>query len=461
VTLSIRGRLTLWYTAVLSLALAATLAVFYLLHSRHLRERFDAELVRATALVARLVPEELDEGSELDRAASEALEDIVMPGRSLAIFDADGRLLAGEWPGGSARAAADLPEAGITTSVITPDGALRRHQQRFRHGETTYQAGAAESLSSLDRELLGVRRGLLGSGLFALLLAAGGGWWIARGALRPVAVLAAQAQAISARTPGERLSPPNPRDELGALARSFNDLLGRLEAVLSQQRQFMADASHELRTPVSVARTALEVTLGKPERSEGEYRESLGIVAGQMRRLTRIVDDMLTLARADADELPLVPRPLYLDELVADCVKSARLLADAKGVAVEWRGSEDVDARADETRLRQALMNLLDNAIRHTPAGSRVSVAVERRPDALSVAVTDGGPGIPLADSERVFQRFVRLNPARRDGEGAGLGLPIARTIVEAHGGSLVLERSDPSGSTFVVRLPPPPAAAP
>jgi heavy metal sensor kinase len=454
VTLSIQARLTLFYSAVLTVALAATLAVFYVVHSRHLRERFDAELVRATSLTARLVPEELDEGSPLEVAAGEALEDVVMPGRSLAIFDADGRLLAGAWPGGSAAPAASLTEAGLTTTVDAADGPVRRHQQRFQHGPTTYQAGAAESLSSLDHELRVVCRALFASGLFALVLAAAGGYWIARGALRPVALLAGQAQAISARAPGERLAPPNPRDELGALARSFNDVLAHLEAVLAQQRQFMADASHELRTPVSVARTALEVTLGRPDRTEEDYRESLGIVAEQMRRLTRIVDDMFTLARADAGGLPLVARPLYLDELVADCVKSARLLGDPKGVAVEWRGPDDVDARADEARLRQAIMNLLDNAIRHTPAGGRVSVAVERMTDALSVAVTDGGPGIPAPDAERVFQRFVRLSPARREGEGAGLGLPIARTIVEAHGGTLVLERSDPSGSTFLLRLP-------
>jgi heavy metal sensor kinase len=460
VSLSIRARLTLWYSAVLALVLAATLAVFYLVHARHLRERFDAELVRSASLVARLVPEELDEGSDLEGAAGEALEDIVMPGRMLAILDAEGRVLAGSWPGPPAVAERELRIDGLTTTVSAADGIVRRHQQRFRHGDTTYQVGASESLASLDHELAGVRRALLSIGLVALLLAAGGGFWIARGALRPVALLAIQAQSITARTPGQRLAPPNPRDELGALALSFNDLLARLEGVLSQQRQFMADASHELRTPVSVARTALEVTLGQPARPESEYRESLGIVAEQMRRLSRIVDDMFTLARSDAGGLPIAPRPLYLDELVADCVRSARLLGDPKGVAVECRGPEDVELSADETRLRQALMNLLDNAIRHTPRGGHVSVAVERLPDTLSVAVTDGGPGIPPADAGRVFQRFVRLSPTRRDGEGAGLGLPIARTIVEAHGGTLVLAQSGPSGSTFVVHLPQPASAS-
>jgi two-component system, OmpR family, sensor kinase len=454
-TLSIRGRLTLWYTAVLSLALAATLAAFYLLHSRRLRSQFDAELFRAGSLVARLMAIELDEAPALPEAARDALEDIEMPGRSLAVFDAEGRLLAGGWPDGKVGRATELEAEGrLAATVSTPSGAERRYQGRHRHGETIFQVGVTESLAALDRDLSGVRQALLGSFVFALVLAAGGGYWISRAALRPVALLAGQAEGITDRTPGRRLVPPHPEDELGALARAFNDLLARLEAALAQQRQFMADASHELRTPVSVARTAIEVTLGRGGRPAHEYQESLGIVAEQMRRLTRIVDDMFTLARADADGLPLARAPLYLDELVADCVKEARLLADAKGVGLEWGGPDDVEVDADEPRLRQALMNVLDNAIRHTLAGGKVSVTVECRPEAVSVAVSDGGPGIPAGDEERVFERFVRLHPSRQEGEGAGLGLPIARSIVEAHGGTLVLERTDASGSRFVVRLP-------
>ncbi|HSB62329.1 MAG TPA: HAMP domain-containing sensor histidine kinase, partial [Vicinamibacteria bacterium] len=248
-------------------------------------------------------------------------------------------------------------------------------------------------------------------------------------------------------------------DELGLLARAFNDLLARLESALSQQRRFMADASHELRTPVSISRTAIEVTLGRRGRPEDEYRDCLGVVAGQMRRLTRIVEDLFTLARADAAGLTLERGPLYLDELVADCVEEVKVLAVPKGVALYRKGEGDLEIRGDERRLRQMLVNLLDNAVRHTPAGGWVRVDLVTRADAVELAVTDSGEGVPEGERERVFERFVRLDPSR-PGEGAGLGLPIARAIAEAHGGTLVLARSDGSGSTFLARLPLPGPAA-
>ncbi|HET9315999.1 MAG TPA: HAMP domain-containing sensor histidine kinase, partial [Vicinamibacteria bacterium] len=265
--------------------------------------------------------------------------------------------------------------------------------------------------------------------------------------------MADEAARITDRTPGRRLTARHPRDELGTLARAFNDLLGRLESALAQQRQFMADASHELRTPVSIARTAIEVVGSRTGRPESEYVDALGVVAQQMRRLSRIVDDLFTLARADASGLPVVRAPLYLDELVADCVKEARVLAAAKPVALDWSGPADLEIDGDERLLRQMLMNLLHNAVRYTAPTGSARVEIAASDGAVEVDVTDTGAGIPEADRERIFERFVRLDPARA-GEGAGLGLPIARAIAEAHGGTLALRRSDASGSVFRVRLP-------
>ena len=262
--LTVRARLTLWYTAVLGLALVLCGALFYLLHTRSRLAQIDAELARAEALLSRAVSIELEEGLDFATAAPEVVEDVEMPGLSLALFDADGRTLAGRWDGlPSARGGGETERGRAAATVETRAGRFRLLRAWHREGDTTYGVGAAESLAPLDRELAGLRHTLLGSALFALLVAAGGGLWIARSALRPLARMAAQARQITDRTPGQRLASPNPEDELGRLARAFNDLLARLESALSQQRQFMADASHELRTPVSIARTAIEVALGR------------------------------------------------------------------------------------------------------------------------------------------------------------------------------------------------------
>jgi len=454
VSLSIRARLSIWYTAVLSLVLAVAAAAFYLIHSRSRLAQVDQELARADALVARTVSTELNEGAGLAEAAREAMDTIDMPGRSLAIFDSAGVPLAGRWEPLPQGAGGALGQSSYPTATVeTPAGTFRLHRAHHSYKSTTYAVGVAESLAALARELASLRRALAGSVLFALLLAAGGGRWIARAALSPVTLMAAQVRRITDRTPDFQLTAPNPRDELGLLARAFNELLVRLESALSQQRQFMADASHELRTPVSIARTAIEVTLGRQGRPEDEYRDALRVVHDQMRRLSRIVEDLFTLARADAAGLPVERSPLYLDELAADCVREAEVLAGPKGVKVEWRGPSDLEIRGDERLLREMLINLLDNAVRHTPRGGLVRVELVAGKDAVEIAVTDSGEGIPEAERERVFERFVRLR-ASQAGDRGGLGLPIARAIAEAHGGTLRLARSDPSGSTFLAWLP-------
>jgi signal transduction histidine kinase len=222
---------------------------------------------------------------------------------------------------------------------------------------------------------------------------------------------------------------------------------------MSAQRQFMADASHELRTPVSVTRTAAQVMLGREQRSEQEYRESLAIVAEQAARLTRMVDDMFLLARAEAQGRPLEATPIYLDELVGECTRAVRVLADARGVEVRTNGAREVGIVGDENLLRQLVINLLENAVSHTPPGGKVSVELETHNGDVAIAVTDSGPGVPHEDRDRIFERFVRL--ARSGAHtGAGLGLPIARWIAEQHGGRLTLESSAPDGARFVVSLP-------
>jgi signal transduction histidine kinase len=196
------------------------------------------------------------------------------------------------------------------------------------------------------------------------------------------------------------------------------------------------------------------VTLAQPSRDEAEYRDALDLVGREARRLARMVDDMFLLARADAAGLRPQRSPLYLGELLAECAREASVLGATRGVRVESRGDDDLPLAGDERLLRQCVMNLLGNAVRHSPRAACVRVEVGADQEGYDVHVVDAGPGIPEADRERIFERFVRLDASGRASDGAGLGLPIARAIAQAHGGTLVLARSDASGSTFRLRLP-------
>jgi signal transduction histidine kinase len=219
----------------------------------------------------------------------------------------------------------------------------------------------------------------------------------------------------------------------------------------------MADASHELRTPVAILRGEAEVALSQQARSLDEYRESLSVLHQEAERLTHIVEDLFTLTRADAGQYPLQPRDFYLDELVTECVHSARTLALAKKITLTFDGASESPIHADESLLRRMILNLLDNAIKYTPEGGRATVACRRQGDEYILSITDTGTGIPVELQPRIFERFFRADEARSrsesNGGGAGLGLAISRWIAEAHQGRLELTRSDSKGSTFTATL--------
>jgi signal transduction histidine kinase len=319
-------------------------------------------------------------------------------------------------------------------------------------GPTAVSLLIASPLTDVRREQHEVEEAMLVGIPLAVFLAAGAGLWLASVGLRPITEMAQQAARIPLNGM-EDLGRPEGTDELGQLARAFNGLVARLRAALQTQRQLMADASHELRTPVSIVRTAAEVTLVREHRDEHEYREALAIAGDQARRLGRLVDDMLVLARADAGGYPLRPVDLYLDEVIEECRRAVTVLAAGRGVHIAGGGWPEIPFRGDEGLLRQLVLNVLQNAVQHTPPDSRVTIGVSRQRDAIQITISDEGPGIAAADQERIFDRFVQLDPARRAG-GTGLGLPIARWIAEAHHGSLRLASSGPGGTTFIIDLP-------
>jgi signal transduction histidine kinase len=218
----------------------------------------------------------------------------------------------------------------------------------------------------------------------------------------------------------------------------------------------MADASHELRTPVTTTRTAAAVALQQDHRDESEYRDTLKIVEEQAVRLSRVVDDMFTLARADAGNYPVRRTPMYLDEVIDDVVRGARVMARIKGVEVEAAVVPSAAFTGDEDLVRRMIVNLVDNAVRHTPEGTVVRVELDETDSGYAIAVKDQGPGIDADIRPHIFERFFRGDASRRSTprDGAGLGLALARWIARAHGGDVVLARSSPSGSTFVISLP-------
>jgi signal transduction histidine kinase len=338
-------------------------------------------------------------------------------------------------------------------SVPVDGGAVRIRATDHERDASRLRVVVWSSLSPFDAERATVKRTLWVAMPVGLLLAAVGGWVIGWRLLAPLAGMARQANAIDDRHLDGRLVVPATGDELGVLGTAFNSLLDRLAVAFQAQRRFMADASHELRTPLSIARTAAQVTLAQDERTVAEYRESLATVARQTERLTRMVDDMFELALADLDARPLQLEEVYLDEIVNECVSSARVLANDRAVSVAARTPVDVQMQADQSLIRQMILNLVENAVRHTPAGGSVQVAIEANADRAQIAVSDTGPGIPETDRERIFERFVRLEANASHG-GGGLGLPIARWVAQLHRGTLALESTGPAGSRFVAVLP-------
>jgi heavy metal sensor kinase len=454
--LSLRGRLTVWYTLALLVALSLFGANVLWQQGRLGLRRVDRELDGLNATAVNVLRDELNETGNVRSAARQARLTVAAPGRAIAILDDRGVVLAATWNG------LTLPEplpdgqdaqggARIWTAT-TSSGAWRVHARPQTFGATSVVLLIASPLADVLRERREVQEAMWIGIPIAIVLAAVGGLWLASIGLRPITDMASRAGRIPL-TGMEDLGESDRRDELGQLARAFNGLVARLRAALQTQRQFMADASHELRTPVSVIRSAADVTLGRERREEAEYREALSIVDGQARRVGRLVDDMLVLARADAGGYPLRPVHLYFDDLVAECSRTLELLARERGVALHAQSPGELPMSGDEDLLRRMLLNIVQNAIHHTRTGGAVTIDAATGADGIVVSVSDQGPGVPAAERQRIFDRFVQLDPARR-ASGSGLGLPIARWIAEAHGGSLSLTASSAAGSTFTVILP-------
>jgi two-component system OmpR family sensor kinase len=454
VQLSLRTRLTAWYSVLLVLTVAVFSTAVLWLHWRLLLEQFDDGLRSISATANNVVEEELVEVKDLSLAAREMAAVVRPHDYTVQVLDPSGSPI---HP--AARPMPLPPEvraAGFTRATRTlsgADGKAWRVTVRIGTAEGyRYFVAVGAPLDEATEQWQTLLRACLIGIPLALLFAVGGGLWLGRHGLRPLTSMAAEAQAITAKTLDRRLTVPPATEELEQLAGSFNRVLDRLGSALSTQRRFMADASHELRTPISIMRTAADVTLSRPSRDEGEYREALAAVAQQASRLTRLVDDMLVLARADGGGYPMVVASVDMAALVNECVGELGARAGEKAITVRT-SLEPVTLQGDEALLRRMFSNLLGNALTYTPRGGSVDVSLVKAEDGVLLRVADTGPGIPPEDCERVFERFVRLDPARGAG-GAGLGLAIARWVAEAHGGGVRIVSSGSGGSIFAANLP-------
>ena len=471
---SLRARLTLWFTLVLGAPLIAFAIGSYGIFSRTLLDRTDIFVSDALTAFSRELAVERRLLPDAATAAQNTVEEVRFRDLQIVILDSAGTVLAvgaqaHEPAGDGTRLPLDvsrlvarlrlLPWEVATLTLTDARGGYRLHARPFRLGVAPLRLAAAYPLHDVEAVLGRIRRAFLIVIPLLLISAAAGGYFLARRSLSPVAAMAARASEIGASTLHERLPVATPGDELGGLATVINDLLDRLEKSFAQQRRFMADASHELRTPVAILRTEADVTLSRATRSEDEYRASLGVMQDAARRLARIVDDLLLLARADAGHLVGRAEDLFLEDVVLDAVRGIRPIADQRQVRVEVRGIVEAPMHGDPDLLGRLVLNLLDNAVKFSPAGGTVDVDLLRDGALGTLTITDAGPGIPPEAQARIFERFFRADDARTRVEasettGAGLGLAIARRIAEAHGGTLELAESRPGRTTFRATLP-------
>ena len=440
---SLRARLTIWYSVFVSLPLIVLAIVSYLAFSSALQERTDRFIGEALTAFSRELGAERRASLTAEQAIRSTIEEVRFRDLTIAVTTAHGELVAMTEP-------APGSERGEVRTLVRP---LQLGGHEFRLSGS-YPLRDSEIVLQRIRTLFVFAIPLL------VMVAATSGYFLARRSLAPVASMASRAADITATNLHERL-PVAGGDELVQLASVVNALLDRLELAFAQQRRFVADASHELRTPTAILRTEADVTLSREHRSEDEYRASVGIMQDAAQRLTRVVDDLFLLARADAGHLVMHAEPLYLEELVHGATRAVRSVAEARGVTVEPGEVIEAPFVGDPDLLGRLLLNLLDNAIKYSPRGGTVRTTMSRAGDACAISVVDTGPGIPAGEQERVFERFFRGDAARSRAaatatSGAGLGLAIARRIAEMHGGTLELVASRAGHTEFTVVLPRP-----
>ncbi len=462
---TIRFKLTLWYAAVMGLVLILFSTALYITMAKVLYTEVDGKIKAMAQVTASSIPKLTGhfDLTQLDRMMDEKLG-FKTPGKFIQILDNTGTV---------GQTSANLQTHPLPISI----DALMKASYRQIHYETipiknskypirvvTYpiiennevtnilQIGT--SLQNVQETLHKLMLSLLFGVPACTALASIGGWFMARKSLRPVNDITTAARTITAKNMDQKIEVINPRDEVGRLAETFNDMISRLHNSFRQVSQFTSNASHELRTPLTILRGEMEVAL-RSRRTADEYKEVITSGLEEVERLSQMVEELLLLSKTDHGELKLNLSKVSLHQLMENVYDSAKLLASGKEVSITASSGEQVYINGDEMRLRQLLLNLIDNAIKYTPYGGRIALSLRKDSDYAYITVKDSGIGIAKEDQDRIFERFYRVDQSRsKEIAGTGLGLAICKWITDAHGGYISVASELHKGSTFTVTLP-------
>jgi heavy metal sensor kinase len=469
--LNIRLQLTAWYTTVFAVLLLFTGAFFY----QHLETSLDASLDSSLQIRAQQIASEIVTSNgeltlhdlTLNPSGQTLKSQVTQPGNvdygeMVRLLNGHGTVLQ-ETP---AFSTLNVPNSSIEQSLqgnpwqgtarAGRDVEIRIYSRALlQQGHVIAVIQVGETLVPLDQLLHDLVGELLVVGALALLVCALGSYWLAARAFAPIRHLAQVARHIKADDLQQRVIIPAAQDEIQYLALTLNEMLDSLEHAFLRQRRFVADASHELRTPIAVLRNKADITLLK-DRTPQEYVQVLQEVSEESERLGRLIGDLLALARGDEGRTQFNWETVSLNQLVEMVLAYAQPLADELGIHLYAHNIDTAIVRGDETRLIQILMNLVENAIFYTPAGGEVKLSIQMQHETARIIVQDTGIGIAAEHLPHIFERFYRGDQARQitARSSSGLGLAIVDWIIQAHGGSVAVESTIGRGSTFTIILP-------
>jgi heavy metal sensor kinase len=460
---SIRFRLTAWYAGLLALMLIAFGGTVYFGLERYLTASLSNQLSLQSKQIADTWLQQINQTGE-NYVVSEIDEHLSpnVTNRFIRVTRLDGsRLYLSKPPRDQSFDPAMIPRLKPPHTPGAREEHLAGDTELLIYSLPYSVAGAGTFLIEVGAPYHQIESTLHGLALIfavilplAVALAIGGGYVLMKRALQPVDEITRAAESITSRNLSERLPIPETGDEIERLSATLNRMIERLEHSFRQIAQFTADASHELRTPLTILRGELEVALRGDELNPAA-REVIESVLEETERLSKTVENLMTLSRLDSGELKLERSRFDLAELCRETVEQMRLLAEDKAIQLECSVPEKIEVNADPLRIRQVLINLMDNGIKYTPAGGRVRLAITRNTDRALIEVTDTGQGIPMEALPHIFDRFYRVDQARsRELGGSGLGLAITKSICELHGGRIHVESQVGQGTRVCVEIP-------